>query len=260
MSAVVSRPAARRIRTFALASWAVGALVIAAGVGVTAFQLVPALRVPGFEGEAVPQAWTRDDPPAATSDDGGTTWRTTARSAYLDVPAALAGGPIVVTLVAGGSYVSVDLSPTGWSGPGARPSDVGELTTRARSLVVLTAPGSRLWLTSFDEVSGPQPWTVSLAALPATEVSGDVGGQGDRDIRYTGDALSGSLTQSGTGLVAVDVYSLGRRPVTVTGADDTTLSLLWAQGAAPLLRIRSDEGTATWAFRVEAPAGEGRAP
>jgi hypothetical protein len=257
MTTAVTRGAARRIRAFTLGSWALGAVAIAAIAGATAFQVVPGLvTIPGMTEPAV-SAWLQQDPPGAVTSDG-VTWTGTDRSAFLDVPADLAGGPVVVTLAGGSEYLAVEISPTGWTASAPAADDVGAVTTLDPALVVVTAPGSRLWLTSFGDEPAGSAWTVRLERLPVTDVAGpEHSGSGDADVRYTGDALAGTLVQTGSGLLGVDVFSLGMPPETYTGVDAATIRLLWAPGSPPVFRIRSDEGAAQWTLRID---GEGGAP
>ncbi len=251
-AAATAGPAAARIRGYSMALWAVGVLAIGAIIGLTAFSVAV---VPG--GDSV-YAWESDNPLAATTTDGGTTW-SAEDSAYIEVPASLGDAPLVITLTAGGPYATVGLS-----GPGATTADgypplVAVLTIDKDGVPVASTPGSRLWVTSELSSGAEGPWTVTLTPLPVTDLDdGETAGSGNVDLRYSGSATTATLTQTGTGLLAVEVITPTTEPEVLTAVDTSTLTVAWSPGESVVLRIRSESTTASWTVAVgSAAAGAG---
>mgnify|MGYP001161175293 CR=1 FL=1 len=104
-AAAAAGPAAARIRGYSMALWAVGVLAIGAIIGLTAFSVAV---VPG--GDSV-YAWESDNPLAATTTDGGTTW-SAEDSAYIEVPASLGDAPLVITLTAAALFAWLEYATT----------------------------------------------------------------------------------------------------------------------------------------------------
>lgn len=251
-AAAAAGPAAARIRGYSMALWAVGVLAIGAIIGLTAFSVAV---VPG--GDSV-YSWESDNPLAATTTDGGTTW-SAEDSAYIEVPASLGDTPLVITLTAGGPYATVGLS-----GPGATTADgypplVAVLTIDKDGVPVASTPGSRLWVTSELSSGAEGPWTVTLTPLPVTDLDdGETAGSGNVDLRYSGSATTATLTQTGTGLLAVEVITPTTEPEVLTAVDASTLTVAWSPGESVVLRIRSESTTASWTVTVgSAAAGAG---
>jgi hypothetical protein len=103
------------------------------------------------------------------------------------------------------------------------------------------------------------PWTVTLTPLPVTDLDdGETAGSGNVDLRYSGSATTATLTQTGTGLLAVEVITPTTEPEVLTAVDTSTLTVAWSPGESVVLRIRSESTTASWTVAVgSAAAGAG---
>lgn len=238
-------PAAARIRSYSLILWAAGVAAIAGVVTLTAFSVTLDLTT------RVEEGWTSPTPVSATTLDGGTTW-TADESAYIDVPAALGADPLVVTLVGGGPFVTVNMSTPGRTAADGVPPLVAMLFLDEPGVAVATEQGSRLWLTAQprpDAVAGP--WTATLTPLSVTDVTeGVTTGSGDADLRYAGAASSAVIEQTGTGILTVDVVSASGEPYSVSTVDASARTIPWTPGDDVVLRIRSESDTAAWTLTI----------
>lgn len=249
----MSLAATARIRRFSLLTAAAGVLVIAAIVSVTAFELTNRLSRPSY-------AWMDTAPRAATSSDGGTTWSAPA-SAYIEIPDSLGPGPFALSLTSGGPVATVELSAPGAAPGGPAPPLVGILSARSdrTPLLVLASAGARVWITvSTGSELNSGAWTVTLTPTPTTEVTDPVtSGRGDAVLRYAGTALAGTVQQTGTGLLGVDLLTSLGEPQTFTATGDASVPLIWPREPYTVIRIRSESQTASWTLRLD-PGAETR--
>lgn len=244
----MSSTARRRIRSFSVWVWALGAVVLFFG----ALNTYSDLGI-GQDGLALiddgVNPWDVEDPPVFEPD--GTTYSGQG-SGLIRIPIEDHDqGPYLVSLVAG-DYVDLYMTEADDLG---RPIDDRGYPTNVDTLydpedeILLLPPDAdlELWVNTED------PWEFTLQKAQVTEITdGFASGTGNDFLVYRGDAVSARFLHKGEGIFYLTVQTLGQEAdQTLIEYGDVDERQSWDPTEAVYFSIESDAGRGAWSVDID---------
>jgi hypothetical protein len=248
----VSPSATRRIRSFSIVVWVIGAAVmaIAAALVFTRVGWDPDNNalVELDAGGGYVNPWEQQDVAFADHGESSDTWSGNGNAViHLDEPTE----PMQVGLVSGDSvdvFQSEESEPQLELAPDDRgwPNNVAYLYSDTDIGVILPREHTvELWVRAQGD------WEIEISPLNAEPIEDFASGTGNAAFIYTGEALSARFQHKGDGIFFVSLYTDtdDDQPIIESGRVDERIS--WDATSSVIFLVESDEGEGAWSIDID---------